>query len=208
MVGEAVRLADRGAGAGGRRRGVQALHPERPDRLDLRPQQHALRHVVHDVRRLRALAECACEGRLPLRLDAAADPGGSRPRALHPLLPSRHRRAGLCRLRLRRAVLADQRALERHRRRPAGLPLQVLHPDRGRAGAAAGLRRDRAVRRLPQDRGLAGAAQGRRGDGRDRDPARPERVRRRGGAPHRRARPRHPGGDGGGHAPARDGDRR
>ena len=35
-------------------RGLQALHPERPDGVDLRLEQHAVRHAVHDVRRLHA----------------------------------------------------------------------------------------------------------------------------------------------------------
>ena len=35
--------------------------------------------------------------------------------------------------------------------RPAGLPLQVDHPDRRRHGDAAGRRRDRALHRLPQE---------------------------------------------------------
>ena len=39
--------------------------------------------------------------------------------------------------------------------RAAGLSLQVRHPDRRRAGDAAGHCRDRALRRLPQDRRMA-----------------------------------------------------
>ena len=42
--------------------------------------------------------------------------------------------ADLCRLRLRRHVLAHRRALEHHRRWAAGLPLQDGDPDRRRAG--------------------------------------------------------------------------
>ena len=46
----------------GLRRGVQALHPEHADGVDLRRQQHALRHAVHDVpapTRWRRTATCA-----------------------------------------------------------------------------------------------------------------------------------------------------
>ena len=101
------------------------------------------------VRRLHAGAERPCARRLPLQLDAAAHAGRARPRALHRLLPARHRGADLCRLRLRRAFLAHRRAFQRHRGRAAGLSLQDRHPDRRRAGDAAGRRRDRALRRLP-----------------------------------------------------------
>ena len=55
----------------------------------------------------------------------------------------------LRRLLLRRRILAHRRAFQRHRRRAAGLSLQVGHPDRRRPGDAAGLCRDRALRRLP-----------------------------------------------------------
>ena len=60
-----------------------------------------------------------------------------------------------------RDVLAHQRAFECHRGRPAGLSLQDGDPARRRAGDAAGLRRDRALRRLPQDRRMAEPPQGR-----------------------------------------------
>ena len=46
-------------------------------------------------------------------------------------------------------LLADRGAFERDGGRPAGLSLQDGHPDRRRAGDAAGHRRDRALRRLP-----------------------------------------------------------
>ena len=88
-------------------------------------------------------------------LDAAAHPGGARPRALHRVLPARHRRADLCRLCLRRGFLAHQRALQRHRGRPAGLSLQVHHSDRGRADLLQGVGRDHPLRRLPEDRRMA-----------------------------------------------------
>ena len=48
-------------------------------------------------------------------------------RALRRVLPARDRRPDLCRLRLCRAVLADRRALDRDRGRPADLPFQVGH---------------------------------------------------------------------------------
>ena len=99
-----------------------------------------------------------------------------------------HRRAGLGGLRLRRRLLAHRRAFERDRRRPAGLPLQDRHSDRRRAGAAAGPRRDRALRRLPADRRMAGAPEGRRGDRRGRAAARRQHVRRRGVATTRSSR--------------------
>ena len=142
--------------------------------------QHAVRHAVHAVRRLHAGAERPCPRRLPLLLDAAAHPGDARPRALHRVLPARHRRAGLCRLRLRRGLLAHRRAFQRHRGRPAGLPFQVGDPDRRRADHAAGRRRDRALRRLPEDRRMAEPAQGRRRDRRGRGAARAQRICRRG----------------------------
>src|SRR5262249_48576763 len=105
-------------------------------------------------------------------------------------------------LRLCLLLLAYQRALKRHRRRPAGLPFQDRDPDRRRAGPAAGHRRDRALRGLPQDRRLAVAAQGRGRDRRGRGAARPQRIRRRGIAT---ARHRQSGRDRGGRPPARPG---
>ena len=80
---QGLRLADRRADARRLRRGLQALHPERPDRVDLRRQQHDVRDAVHDVRRLHARAGRPRPRRLPVRLDAAAHAGGARPRAVH-----------------------------------------------------------------------------------------------------------------------------
>jgi TRAP-type mannitol/chloroaromatic compound transport system permease small subunit len=54
------------------RRGVQALHPEHAHRLGVRRQQHAVRHALHDVRRLHAGAGRPRARRLPLRQHEAA----------------------------------------------------------------------------------------------------------------------------------------
>ena len=81
--------------------------------------------------------------------------------------------------------LAHQRAFQRHRGRPAGLSLQGGDPAGRRPGAAAGLRRDRALRRLPQDRRLAEPAQGRQRNRRRRGAAGAQRACRRGGAQRR-----------------------
>ena len=51
--------------------------------------------------------------------------------------------------------VAHRGAFECDRGRPAGLSLQDGHPDRRRAGDAAGRRRNGALRRLPQDRRMA-----------------------------------------------------
>ena len=76
--------------------------------------------------------------------------------------------------------LEHRRAFQRHRRRAAGLSVQGSHPDRRRAGAAAGHRRDRPLHRLPADRRMAEPAEGRRRDRRRRGAARGQRIRRRG----------------------------
>ena len=85
-------VADHRADGAGLRRGLQALHPEHADGVDIRRQQHALRHAVHARRSLRAGAECPCPRRFSLQLDAAPDAGGARSCALHRFLPARHRR--------------------------------------------------------------------------------------------------------------------
>jgi hypothetical protein len=61
---------------------------------------------------------------------SAAHAGDHRPHALHRLLPARRLRAHLCGLLLCRRVVGDQRALQRDRRRAAGLSVQDHHPDR------------------------------------------------------------------------------
>ena len=124
-----------------------------------------------------------------------ARPGRARSGALPPVLHPRHPGPDLRRLRLRRALLADRRALDGDRRGPARLPLQDGHPGRRRAGDAPGAGRDRALHRVPAHRRLAAAPRGRRGDRRHRHPARPQRVRRRGVAPRGHGgRPRDRGG--------------
>ena len=55
-------------------------------------------------------------------------------------------------------LLADRRALHRHRGGAAGLPLQDGDPARGRAGHAAGAGRDRPLRRVPPHRRVAARA--------------------------------------------------
>ena len=77
-------------------------------------------------------------------------------------------------------ILAHQRALQRHRQRPAGLPFQGDDPARRHPGAAPGHRRNRALHRLPQDRRMAEPAEGRRRNRRGRRTARAQRIRRRG----------------------------
>ena len=84
--------------------------------------------------------------RRALRLLPAAHAGDDRPGAVHPVLPARHRRADLGRLDLRQRVAGDPRA-DLQRRPAAALPVQVRHPDGRRGAAAAGPRRDRALRR-------------------------------------------------------------
>src|ERR1044072_8322394 len=86
-----------------------------------RYQQHRLRRVVHQVRRVDARAERARTRGLYLYLLEAAGPGGARPAAVFSILSSRHRRSHLCRLRLCRRLLAHRRNLEHHRRRAADL---------------------------------------------------------------------------------------
>ena len=180
LVGQGLRVADRRPDVRGLHRGLQALHPERADGLDLRLQQHAVRHAVHDVRRLHAGAGRARARRLRLHLPEAARPGGARPGAVPPVLRPGHPRADLRGIRLRRRLLAHRRALDRDRRGPARLPLQVGDPDRRRAGHAPGGGRDRPLHRVPAHRRLARAARGRRGDRRHRHAARAQRVRGRG----------------------------
>ncbi len=70
-----------------------------PDGVDLRRLEHAVRHAVHDRRRLHAGAERPCARRLPLLVDEAAHPGdaGSRCSYFVFFLPG-YRCAGLCRL--------------------------------------------------------------------------------------------------------------
>ncbi len=146
-------LADRRADARRLRRGVQALHPERADGVDLRRQQHDVRHAVHDVRRLHARAGRPRARRFPLRLDEAAH-AGERSTSCCTSCSSCPASSALmyAGYDYARRLVAHPRALERHRRRAAGLPVQDDHPDRRRAGAAAGPGGDRALRRLPADR--------------------------------------------------------
>src|SRR3989338_3752507 len=179
LVGQSLRVADRRADPGGLHRGVQALHPQRADGLDLRLQQHAVRRVVHDGRRLHARGRRARPRRLRLHLHEAARPGLARPGAVPAVLHPRHPGADLRGVRLRRPLVAHRRALDGDGRGAARLPLQDRDPGGGRAGDAPGAGRDRPLRRVPAHRGLARAARGRRGDRRDRDAAVPQRVRRR-----------------------------
>ncbi len=188
LVGEVLRMADRGPHLRGLSRGLQALHPQRADGLDLRPRQHAVRHALHDVRRLHAGRGRTRACRLRLHLHEAARPGGARPGAVLPLLHPGHPGAHLRGVRLRRALVAHRRALDGDGRRSARLPLQIGDPARGRAGDAPGTGRDRPVRRVPAHGRLAGAPRGRRGDRRRPDAARRQRVRGRGVAPGRDGR--------------------
>ena len=149
-------------------RGLQAVHPQRPDGLDLRLQQHAVRHAVHDVRGVHAGRGRPRARRLRLPLPAAAHPGRPRPRAVSSVLRPRHPGADLRGLRLRRRLLAHRRALHRDGGRAAGLPLQVRDPDRRRARHAPGSGGDRALHRVPAHRRVARAHRGRRGDRRHR----------------------------------------
>ena len=131
------------------RRSLQALHPERADGVDFRRRQHAVRHAVHAVRRLHAGAERACARRLSLQLDAAAHAGVARPRLVHCVFHSRHRRADLRRMSTMPAI--SWRIAEHSNVTANGPPVyhfKTRHPDRRRAGDAAGHRRDRALRRL------------------------------------------------------------
>src|SRR5439155_12386536 len=119
------------------------------------------------------------------------------PPAVLSVLHAGHPGADLRGVRLRRPFLAHRRTLHRHRRGPAGLPLQVGDPNRGRPGDGAGAGRDRSLHRMPAHWRLALAARGRRGDRRGPDAARRQRVRGRrvapgrtgGGARDRRGRP-------------------
>ena len=156
--------------------------------MDLRRQQHALRHGVHAGGGLCPGAERARARRFPLRLDAAEDAGRPRPHPLHRLLPARDRGAALRRLPFRRDLLAHRRAFERHGRRSADLSVQDGHPHCRSAHHPAGPRRDRALRHLPAHRPMAEPAARRAGDGRPQGAARAKRACRRGnaaGAPSR-----------------------
>ena len=97
--------------------------------------------------------------RLRLHLPEAARPGGARPRAVLPVLRPGHSGAHLRGLRLCRRLLAHRRALDRHRRGSADLPVQVGDPDRRRAGDAPGPGRDRPLHRVPAHRRLAARAE-------------------------------------------------
>ena len=158
-------MAHHRADDAGLRGGLQALHPEHADSLDLRRQQHVLRHAVHARRSVRAGAERPCTRRLSLQLDAAR---GRRRRSIFvlyiALLPAGNRGPRLRRLRLRRAFVADRGTFDRDGGRPADLLLQIGHSAGRRPGDASGRRRDRALHRLPQDRTMAEPTQGRRGD--------------------------------------------
>src|SRR5437870_2000506 len=185
LVGQSLRLADRGVDVRGLHRSLQTLHPERADRLDLRPQQHAVRHALHDVRRLYARFGRACARRFRLHLHEAARPGSARSSALFLVFPPGHHRADLCGVRLRRRFLAHRGTLRDHGGGTAALPFQIGDPDRGRAGDAPGAGRDYALHRVPAHERLACPPGGRRRDRRDRHTALAQRVRGRRVAPHR-----------------------
>jgi TRAP-type mannitol/chloroaromatic compound transport system permease small subunit len=63
-----------------------------------------------------------------LQLDAPAHAGLARSGALFSVLPAGYCRAAVCRLGLCRRFLAHQRTLQCHRRRAAGLAIQVHDP--------------------------------------------------------------------------------
>src|SRR5262245_30755723 len=180
LVGQSRVLAHRGSDVRGVDRGLQTLHPQRADGVDLRLQQHAVRHAVHDVRRLHAGAGRTRARRLRLHLHEAAGPGLAGPDPVPALLHSVHDRPHLRGQRFRGRFLAHRRALDGHGRGTSRVPLQDGHPGRRRAGHAAGARRDRPLRPRDPHGPMATAAGGRRGDRRHRDPGRPQRIRRRG----------------------------
>ena len=131
-------------------RGVRPLRPRVRPFLGLRHHAPDVRDPLHDGRRLHPLEERHGPRRRPLRFLTEASAGHIRPDALHPLLPARGDRPLLGRLCLCRRFLADFRAFEHHRRRPAALPFKTIIPIAGAFITRAGHRRNRPLRHVPQ----------------------------------------------------------
>src|SRR6266511_4169113 len=152
--------------------------------MGFRRDDHAVRDAVHDGRRLYAREEQPCARRRALRLLPAAAAGRPRPRAVHPVLYSRHPRVRLGGLHLRRGVLGDQRAFEHHVGGPADLPVQDGDPGCRGSDPGAGHRRNHSLHHLPEAGGLAVPRGGRSRSGR----RQAERNGPRQGRGHREAR--------------------
>ena len=179
-------LADHRADDRGVRRGLQALHPERADGVDLRPREHAVRLAVHALpapTRWRRTPMCAATS------STARCARARRPRSIlcctssfsFPASPRSSTPATI--------TPRDSWRINEHSNVTADGPpvyhFKMVIPIAGALVMLQGIRRDRALRRLPQDRGVAEPAQGRRRDRRHRGAARTQRIRRRGDAQDR-----------------------
>ena len=162
------------------RRGLQALHHEHADGVDLRRSTTCCTAPLFMlVRSVHAGAERPRPRRFPLQLDAAAHAGCAGPRCFtssfsFPASPRSYTRDT--------DYAGDSWRIAEHSNVTAEGPpvyhFKTVHPARRSPGDAARHCRDRALRRLPQDRRMAEPAQGRRRDRRRRGAARAQRVRR------------------------------
>ena len=138
----------------------------RADRLGVRRQLHALRHAVHDGRRLHARPQRPCARRFPLSQLVAAAGRRQLDLVLYFLfffpgiIAFIYAGCGFAKM----SWLMNEHS-SRQPERPADLAVQSAHPHHRRADAAAGHRRGRALHHLHPHGRMAAAPARRRGAG-------------------------------------------